>query len=266
MLDALARRHGLVPTGVPTPQQSMRLFERALVHGLGDANGLTSVAYNLRSLRGCAKALRERLSPEHWKLIHEVGDHFEHHLAAVLDEAEGHATAPDVLGVLARATTHLAAITGAQTDRMTRDDGWRLLSVGRQIERLDMLSHALSCAFEHGVHEADDGFGVVLGLFDSIITYRAQFQARREVLPLLHLLVFDTDNPRSLAWVERVVGALPSPETWGLEAMAAPDAAGRHSALIDALGSCSEAARTLSDEIDRQLFVHVVTHERSVWL
>jgi uncharacterized circularly permuted ATP-grasp superfamily protein/uncharacterized alpha-E superfamily protein len=285
MLDALARRHGLVPAGVPTPQQSMRLFERALVHGLGAAGELTSVAYNLRSLRGCARALRERLSPEHWKLIHEVGDHFEHHMAAVLDEAEGHATAPDVLGVLARATTHLAAITGAQTDRMTRDDGWRLLSVGRQIERLDMLSHALACAFEHGVHEADDGFAVVLGLFDSVITYRAQFQARREVLPLLHLLVFDTDNPRSLAWVartmrdrlrklarqerawvDRVITTLPSPETWGLEAMAAPDAAGRHTALIEALGTCCEAARTLSDEIDRQLFVHVVTSERSVWL
>ena len=285
MLDALARRHGLVPAGVPTPQQSMRLFERALVQGLGDAHGLTSVAFNLRALRGCAKALRERLSPEHWKLIHEVGDHFEHHLAAVLDEAEGHATAPDVLGVLARATTHLAAITGAQTDRMTRDDGWRLLSVGRQIERLDMLSHALATAFEHGVHEADDGFAVVLGLFDSVITYRAQFQARREVLPLLHLLVFDTDNPRSLAWVartmrdrcaklarqhpawaQRVVAALPAPESWGLEAMAAPDAAGRHSALIEALGTCSEAARMLSDEIDRQLFVHVVSSERSVWL
>lgn len=285
MLDALARRHGLVPAGVPTLQQSMRVFERALVHGLSDATGMTSVAYNLRALRGCAKALRERLSPEHWKLIHEVGDHFEHHLAAVLDEAEGHATAPDVLGVLARATTHLAAITGAQTDRMTRDDGWRLLSVGRQIERLDMLSHALACAFEHGVHEADDGFAVVLGLFDSVITYRAQFQARREVLPLLHLLVFDTDNPRSLAlvgrtmrdrlrklarqeraWVDRVIATLPSPETWGLEAVAAPDAAGRHTALIDALGTCSEAARTLSDEIDRQLFVHVVTSERSVWL
>jgi uncharacterized alpha-E superfamily protein len=53
-----------------------------------------------------------------------------------------------VLGVLNRATTHLAAITGAQTDRMTRDDGWRLLSVGRQIERLDMLAHALALGFE----------------------------------------------------------------------------------------------------------------------
>lgn len=285
LLDALARRHGLVPPGVPTPTQSMRLFERALVHGLGAASTLTSVGFNLRALRGCARALRERLSAEHWKLIHEVGDHFEHHLAAVLEEGEGHAPAPDVLGVLARATTHLAAITGAQTDRMTRDDGWRLLSVGRQIERLDMLSHALAQAFEHGVHEADDGFAVILGLFDSIITYRAQFQARREVLPLLHLLVFDTDNPRSLAWVARtmrdrcaklarhdaawvaeITAGLPAPETWSLDTLGAPDPAGRHGALIDALASCGEAAWRLADEIDRHLFVHVTSAERRVWL
>jgi hypothetical protein len=68
------------------------------------------------------------------------------------------------------------------------------------------------------------------------------------------------------AWVERVVGVLPSPDTWDLEAVAAPDAAGRHSALLEALDTCCEAARTLSDEIDRQLFVHVMTSERSVWL
>ncbi|NRF70021.1 circularly permuted type 2 ATP-grasp protein [Aquincola sp. S2] len=283
--DALARRHGLVPAGVPTPQQSMRLFERALVHGLGDTDDLTSVAYNLRALRGCAKALRERLSPEHWKLIHEVGDHFEHHLAAVIEEGEGHAAPPDVLGVLARATTHLAAITGAQTDRMTRDDGWRLLSVGRQIERLDVLANALALAFECGVHEADDGFAAILGIFDSIITYRAQFQARREVLPLLHLLVLDTDNPRSLAWVARtmrdrlrklarqdpawvaeITDSLPTPDNWSLDALTAPDPAGRHGALIEALESCSDAARELSDQIGRHLFVHVVSPERSVWV
>ena len=284
LLDTLARHHGLVGSAVPAPWQSMRLFERALVHGLSLSSDQSSVSYNLRALRGCARALRERLSPEHWKLIHEVGDHFEQHLASVLDEGEGHVQAPDVLGVLARAATHLAAITGAQTDRMTRDDGWRLLSVGRQIERLDMLSHALATAFELGVHEADDGFAVLLGLFDSIITYRSQFQARREVLPLLHLLVFDTDNPRSLAWVARtmrdrlrklarqdaawvaqVISDLPEPDNWSLERMGAPDAQQRHPALVKALRGCSRAARELSDEIGRHLFVHVVSEERSVW-
>ncbi len=295
LLDRLARFHGLVGAGVPGALKAPRVFERALVHGLlprepgapvdGSIGGpTTSVAHNLRSLRQCAQNLRERLSPEHWKLIHEVGDNFEQHLGVVLSMGEGHAPVPDVLGVLARATTHLAAITGAQTDRMTRDDGWRLLSVGRQIERLDMLAHALGLGFELKVQEADDGFHLLLGLFDSVITYRAQFQGRREVLPLLHLLAMDTDNPRSLAWVARtmrerlrklarhdpiwvnqVTRDLRMPEDWLLARLARADDKGRHTELIDALRQCSAAARGLSDQISRHLFAHVESRDRTVW-
>ena len=303
LLDRLARFHGLVGAGVPSLLKSPRVFERALIHGLlprapgppgdGASDGAlsstlggatTSVAHNLRSLRQCAQNLRERLSPEHWKLIHEVGDQLEQQLGAVLAMGEGHAPVPDVLGTLARAATHLAAITGSQTDRMTRDDGWRLLSVGRQIERVDMLAHALSLGFELKVQQADDGFNLVLGLFDSVITYRAQFQGRREVLPLLHLLVKDTDNPRSLAWVTRtmhdrlhklarhdplwvnqVTRDLPMPEDWLLARLATPDDKGRHSELIDALRGCSASARDLSDQISRHLFAHVESRDRTVW-
>lgn len=285
-LDALARRHGLVGPGVPAPEQGLRVFERALVHALGDADGSPSVAFNLRALRGCAQALRERLSQEHWKLIHEVGDHFQQHYAQIMQTAAAGRIEPlaDALGVLGRVTTHLAAITGAQTDRMTRDDGWRLLSVGRQIERLDFLAHALATGFEHGLPQRDDGFALLLGLFDSTITYRAQFQARREVPPLLHLLVFDTDNPRALAWVARTLhdrflklarheplwahelaAQLPRPERWPLDVVATPNAQGEHPALLAALHDASAQALALSDAIGRQLFSHVGAVDRAVW-
>jgi uncharacterized alpha-E superfamily protein len=295
LLDRLARFHGLVGAGVPSVLKAPRVFERALIHGLlprshgapVDASiggPTTSVAHNLRSLRQCAQALRERLSAEHWKLIHEVGEHFEQHLGVVLSLGDGHAPVPDVLGVLGRATTHLAAITGAQTDRMTRDDGWRLLSVGRQIERLDMLAHALALGFDLKVHEADDGFHLLLGLFDSVITYRAQFQGRREVLPLLHLLAMDTDNPRSLAWVARtmrdrlrklarhdppwaelVSALLPRPDHWSLAELTRLDEQGHAKRLVDSLRACEEATRRVSDEVSRHLFSHVRADEHSVW-
>ncbi len=284
LLDRLARRNALVDAEVPGPLKSPRLFERALIDGLRGDSDSRSVGFNLRLLRGCAQGLRERLSPEHWKLIHEVDAHFEQHLADVLAAGRGHAPAPDVLGVLSRATTHLAAITGAQTDRMTRDDGWRLLSVGRQIERLNTLALGLALGFELRVHEADDGFTLLLEQFDSLITYRAQFQARREVMPLLHLLVLDTDNPRSLAWVARTmrdrlrklarhdgawvataIDTLPRPEDWDLAEMAATDDAGCHRTLIAALRQCSATAQALSDEISRHLFVHVSSPDRGVW-
>jgi len=283
VLDVLARRHSLVGAGVPSPERSLRVFERALVDSLGDDEGAGSVAYNLKALMNCAQALRERLSPEHWKLIFEVGEHFKQHLEAVTQTGAAEPLS-DVLGVLSRAATHLAAITGAQTDRMTRDDGWRLLSVGRQVERLNFLASALTLGLEHGLHERDDGFVLLLGLFDSTITYRAQFQARRELPPLLHLLVHDTDNPRSLAWVARtmrerflklsrheatwaneVAATLPRPKDWPLAEICRVDAAGQPSDLLPLLRDCSAQALALSDELSRKLFSHVGPADRMVW-
>jgi len=284
VMDLLARYHGLVGTSVPGAAKSPRVFERALLHGQAASAGPGSISQTLRSLRQCGHNLRERLSPEHWQLMQEVDEQFERRLADVLLQTDGHPQTPDALALLGRTTTHLAAITGAQTDRMTRDDGWRLLSVGRQVERLHMLSHALALGFEHRLHEADDGFAFLLGLFDSVITYRAQFQARREVLPLLHLLVLDTDNPRSLAWVARtqrerlrklarhdaawvqdITRELPDPESWPLALLAATDEQGRHAVLIEHLQACCAATRRLSDDIGRRLFAHVQSPDRNVW-
>ena len=283
VLDALARRYGLVGESVPSAEQSLRVFERSLVRALVDTQESSSVAWNLRALQGCAQALRERLSSEHWKLIHEVGDDFIERMGDLLGTNTS-APLSEVMAVLAKADTHLAAITGAQTDRMTRDDGWRLLSVGRQLERLDFLSNTLIEGFAHGLHEHEEGFSLLLGLFDSTITYRAQFQARREVPPLLHLLVHDTDNPRSLAWVARTLRerflklsrhdhdwaleharGFPQPEFWALEQVSTPDANGEFTLLTGLLQQCSEQALALSVQIGRRLFSHVGSVDRLVW-
>ena len=286
-IGQLVQRHALVPEGTPTPAQSLRVFERALAHGLPAASGVTSVGFNLRALVACAQSLRERLSPDHWRLIQELDDHFEQHIgsALALSAREGGAApVADVVGVLGRTAMHLAAVTGAQTDRMVRDDGWRLLSVGRQVERLDTLCQALARGLEAGLAASDEGFDLLLGLFDSVITYRARFQARREVLPLLDLLVFDTDNTRSVAWVARtlrdrlrklarhdgawayeVTDPLPAPETWQAEQMAQLDASGRPAEMVAALDRTVAAARELSDAIGNHLFAHVAGADRSVW-
>ncbi len=284
VLGELAFDQGLVGAGVPSPAQSVRVFERALIDALSDPSGAGSVAFNLRALRGCAQARRERMSPEHWRMICEAEDHFLQHFNQARVEVGDAGDATDLSAVLARAATHLSAITGAQTDRMTRDHGWRLLSVGRQIERLDTLADTLATAFEAGAHDTDEGFGLILNLFENVITYRAQFQGRREVLPLLSLLVFDTDNPRSLAWVARtmrdrlrklareegdwadeVLADAPDPSAWSLEAIGTPDTDGRYRALISALRDCMSGARRLSDHIGRKLFAHVESAHRTVW-
>ncbi|KQY89209.1 MULTISPECIES: circularly permuted type 2 ATP-grasp protein [Roseateles] len=282
LLDALARSHGLIDAKAPQAADDPRGFERALLASLLPSSGVTSVGWNLRALQGCALALRERLSPEAWRLIHETAAQFEQHLRAVLDRpgpASSMAPVSDVLNVLARADTHLAAITGAQTDRMTRDDGWRLLSIGRQIERLSFHAEVLAETFAQDLALTEDGFALLLGVFDSTITYRAQFQARREAPPLLHLLVHDTENPRSLAWVARtlrdrfaklarhdpgwatdIAADLPVPEAWPLAELAAPGPA-----LVQHLARAAAQAGELSSLISQRYFAHVLGAEQRVW-
>lgn len=289
VLHMLLVRNGILDPATPAPASTsahaMRVFERSVLRALCGGEPGSGLAANLRALRDCASALRDRLSPEHWSLIEDLDTRFTRQMSRLRGQRgqHGRETIPDVLSVLEQASGQLSAITGAQTDRMTRDDGWRLLSVGRQIERLDTLSHALAVSFEAGLMRSDEGFALVLALFDSTITYRARYQARREVLPLLHLLVLDADNPRSIAWVARTmrerllklarhdpawaeaVGAqLPRPEDWRLSSLC--EAVQGHFVEVESrLRECSEAALALSSEIGRHLFSHVGSADRTVW-
>jgi uncharacterized alpha-E superfamily protein len=104
----------------------------------------------------------------------------------------------------------LAAVTGAQTDRMTRDHGWRLLTVGRLLERLIGLSVRFRAFLDAGGDEAPTGalgsaagIDLLLELFDSAISFRARYQRHEDLLALTDMLVLDSSNPRSYSGVLR---------------------------------------------------------------
>ncbi len=272
-LSDMAQHNTLVLPGVPTAQQARRVFERSLIASLGSHEMATSVGYNLRALKLAAAAVRERLSQEHWNVITRAEAEFTQRCAE--HAAQGDYAAVDALRVLESASGYLAAITGAQTDRMTRDDGWRLLSIGRHIERLCFLAPALASSFESGAVHDNGGFEALIALFDSTITFHAQYQQSHEVPALLDLLVLDRDNPRSLGWVTqtlrgrlaRLAGSpagavdtlaqlLPDPEHWTLEALCGSDAQGRHPMLAGLLTQCTQAAWRISDEISLRYFTH----------
>ncbi len=198
-LGQLAETAGLVPEDAPSPLDDRAAFEQLLIHGLADTDDVPGVGYALRSLRLAAGALRERLSPEHWGFIKEAEERFLREGAA-LRGGPAHAEA-EALHSLTQLSRALAAITGAQQDRMWRDDGWRLMTIGRQIERLTWLSVALSRGFyTNAVHDAA-GHGVVLDLFDSTISFHARYQRSRSMAALIEHVVLNHQNPRSLGWV-----------------------------------------------------------------
>ncbi len=207
-LSRMAQRHGLVQAEVPTAQQSLRVFERALVSGLWDTAQTTSVGYNLRALRRAANAVHERLSPEHAQMLQETESQFFDlwHRSEQTQPGRVPPT-PAARRSLQQTSQRLAALTGFQTDRMSRDDGWRLLSMGRHIERLDFLAGALALAIEGRLLKEQAGFDAVLHLFDSTISFHAQYQQSRTPQALVELLVTHPDNPRALAWVAQTLRA-----------------------------------------------------------
>ncbi|HZY20671.1 MAG TPA: circularly permuted type 2 ATP-grasp protein [Ramlibacter sp.] len=278
-LSELSVEHGLVLPNVPPATASRRVFERSLLAALADTTRATSVGYNLAALRGAAAAVRDRLSQEQWNVIVRAEQSF----LLGCGQQEGDFSSVEALRILEALSGDTAAMTGAQTDRMTRDDGWRLLSTGRHLERLAFLSSALAWGFETGAVHDDGGFEAVVALFDSTITFHAHYQQRRDLAALLDLLVLDRDNPRSLGWVTqtlrgrlaRLEGSapgqvpgialtVPDPQGWSLEAMCTTDASGQHAALLELLHQCATAAWQLSDDLGARYFTHSFESRESV--
>jgi uncharacterized alpha-E superfamily protein len=108
-----------------------------------------------------------------------------------------------VLPALDRLAVQLAAVTGAQSDRMTRDHGWRFMTVGRLLERLIGMSAQLAAFADSQALCHAAGMELMLELFDSAITFRARYQRHEDLLALTDLLVLDSAIPRALAGVLR---------------------------------------------------------------
>ncbi len=276
-LSQMAIANTLVLPGVPTAIQAPRVFERSLIDSLGRTTGATSVGYYLRALKMSASSVRERLSQEHWRIITHAEEDLFANFAGPSQRSDCSAT--QALQILKDTSDHMAAITGAQTDRMTRDDGWRLLSIGRHIERLAFLSSALRRALDCGSLDTESGFDAMVELFDSAITFHAMFQQSRDMVALVDLLVIDRDNPRSVSWVAhtlrgrlaKLAGSepnelsalslkVPNPNDWGLaqlcEQVSDPAGVTRYELLNELLQQCTQAAFDVSEAVSTTYFTH----------
>lgn len=285
-LDRCAAFNGLVLPGTPSATQSHRVFERSLIAQLGAPSGAASVGSSLLALQGAAHHVRERLSPEQRHLIESLQQQFEQGYGTL--RADDDYAPQQALNLLEQASSTLSAITGAQTDRMMRDDGWRMLSVGRHIERLATLSQAMAQALHSGAAFTHDGFEAVLVFFDSTITFHAHYQQRRDLVSLVDMLVTHRDNPRAIAWVlstlrsrigklpltspqslDTLLVGLPNPDDWELAQLSgathgATGQQGAHRVLLDLMQSCTHAANTLSDRLSHQFFSHA-DRDNSTW-
>src|SRR6202795_1126983 len=145
---------------------------------------------DLQRLQWCAAQTRSRLSAEHWRAISVLQRQFQEAAERKSDPRE----------TLDASLLSLAALAGFALDDMTQDDGWRLLMLGRRLERLQFLSELLGSRLQSGGSPTQSELEWLLDIGHSKITYRTRYLAPPVLGLTVDLLVFDQTNPRALAF------------------------------------------------------------------
>lgn len=156
------------------------------VAALNDAQQPGSVAAQLRIVRSIAMGVRERLSPDFWRLANapyqRIGDR---RTEVPIERAS-------------RLLDRFSALSGMANENMTRGPGWQFHDLGRRIERAASLCRLVRLFAEDTA--TPDQLSVLLDLYDNQITYRARYLGGLAVDPVRDLLALDPQNPRSLAF------------------------------------------------------------------
>ncbi|MDR0781243.1 MAG: circularly permuted type 2 ATP-grasp protein [Pseudomonadales bacterium] len=150
-----------------------------------------SLAANLRYLNQQAFQLRDRFSADHWRVLNQIQHNQQYNKTLNIDQA---------LAWLDSIIVYMTTLSGFALDSMTRDSGFRFLSIGRRLERLSFMTRVFSVALDA---EHYPGLTWLLELCDSIITYRGRYMSQPQWLPVLDLLIRDEANPRSLLFQAR---------------------------------------------------------------
>jgi uncharacterized alpha-E superfamily protein len=231
---------------------------------------------DVQRLGWCAAQARSRLSAENWRAISVMQREFQ-------EAAHGRRDSRETLDAL---LLSLAGLAGFALDDMTQDDGWRLMMVGRRLERLQFLAELLSQRLQSGETPEQRELEWLLDIGDSTITYRTRYLAAPRLGSTIDLLVFDQTNPRALAFqwhaiehslvrvaaslggapddtLDQAVALVEEMELSGIEGDSARAARARQ-AMAEQLSGLSTAAGRLSDRLSLKHFSLIETDVRTV--
>ncbi len=225
-------------------------------------------------LRNLAFTLRDRFSVDTWNILGRV--------QVSARARPGRAEASEALALLNALVADLAAFSGMEMENMTRGQGWRLLDLGRRLERSINVVTLLQAALNlkgYGLAALDP----VLEITDSVMTYRRRYFAEPQWPGVLDLILADESNPRSLAFqiaalaehashlpreADPIAFEVPIAQIASLgdllrkndwQALAESPAEALEQSATALLARCGSGLRTISDSITHLYFSHAET-------
>ncbi|AFM17138.1 hypothetical protein Mycch_2363 [Mycolicibacterium chubuense NBB4] len=159
-----------------------------------------SLAQSVERLGLAARSVRDQMSNDTWMVLSAVE-------RALLHAAE---TPPDskaeVEAFLSSASTltlgGMLALSGVVAESMVHDVGWTMLDIGKRIERglaLTALLRATLSRVRQPVAEQTITESALV-VCESLVSYRRRNPGRVSVAGVAELVLFDVENPRSLAY------------------------------------------------------------------
>ena len=220
---------------------------------------------DVKHLAWCASQVRNRLSARFWRGVVGLQRQMQESSVSVGSSRE----------VYERLLLSLAALTGFSEEDMMHDEGWRVMRLGRRIERLQFVAGILVQQLTSAQPMRAETIEWLLDVCDSTPIYRARYAGAPRLSQMLNLLLYDDGHPMALAFHrrsierdledlarslggerERGVPDLPLLPAGTAERLDANDAPGRaaRAALAQELAAVAAGASELSDRLSRHYF------------
>jgi uncharacterized circularly permuted ATP-grasp superfamily protein/uncharacterized alpha-E superfamily protein len=236
----------------------------SLDQAMFDRDSPSSLATSIGHTVRVARAVRDRLSADNWRLLQGLDE-------SLARSSRGNLL--ETLDLLDKTVVALVAVAGLEMAHMTRDDGWRFLSLGRHLERALAVATTIADTLASAANDDGPMLDWLLDLSDSVITYRARHRRAPDWPSVIELLVFDGSNPRALTFqlakLEKHVAQLPDAglgrlvRTLSRLAAARPSPSalqgelfGRSDSVELYLAECRETATEVSDALVARYFSH----------
>ncbi|TAA42595.1 circularly permuted type 2 ATP-grasp protein [Corallincola spongiicola] len=147
----------------------------------------------LASLHRSAFHSRDVWSNDSWRVIDDIGE--------VVTKLRGHSSLGSLQRGLDKLLSSLMALNGLIADSMNHDDGWRMLDIGRLLERTINLSHLLEFTVSCKVSDNEtEVLTALLSANDNEMNYRRYYRGEMDAQSVLDYVLLNRFNPRGMVY------------------------------------------------------------------
>lgn len=151
----------------------------------------TGIAETLGAASAAAGQVRDRFSVDGWMALADLNK-------TVRGMAQTAQPGDDMARAMSVLLRKISGFTGLVHENMYQFTGWRLLSIGRALERAAALAQHLAVFADEDAPEG--GLDLAVEIADSAMTYRRRYDVGTNRATVIDLLVLDPLNPRSVLY------------------------------------------------------------------